>query len=178
MKPRSALPLFFFVLIIILLWRGLSLHPSQVPSPLINKPAPTFQLPELFNAKQTISDKNFLGHVTLLNVWATWCYECAAEHDFLVQLAHDDHVIFYGLNYKDDATKAQDFLKKYGNPYQRIAIDQAGVVAIDWGVYGAPETFIIDKKGIIRYKEIGPLTQDVWDRDLKPLIKKLENEPA
>lgn len=178
MKTRFAVPFLLFIVILLVLWRGLSLHPSQVSSPLINKPIPTFQLPELFNAKHTVTDKNFLGSVTLLNVWATWCYTCAEEHEFLLHLAKDEHVKLIGLDYKDNSITAKDLLNKYGNPFQMVAVDETGSVAIDWGVYGTPETFVIDKKGIIRYKLTGPVTQDNWQDTLKPLIQKLENESA
>ena len=175
-KTNSLLPLIIFSAILILLWRGLSLHPNQVPSPLIDKPAPNFSLPDLFDAKKIMTNKDLLGHVTLVNVWATWCESCAEEHNMLLQLAQNEHVLFFGLNYKDDVTAAKNWLKQYGNPYQRVAVDQDGSAAIDWGVYGTPETFVLDKKGMIRYKQIGPIDNESWEKNLKPLIKKLENE--
>ncbi|MEO8402044.1 MAG: DsbE family thiol:disulfide interchange protein [Gammaproteobacteria bacterium] len=172
---RFALPLLLFIAILLLLWRGLSLHPSQIPSPLINKPAPVFELPTLLDSNKMTSNKDFIGHVTLVNVWATWCVACAEEHEGLLQLAHDQHIFFYGLNYKDDSAAARAWLKKYGNPYQIVAVDKAGSAAIDWGVYGTPETFVLDKNGIIRYKHIGPIDREAWETKLKPLIDKLEN---
>lgn len=175
---KRTLPLLLFVMIMGVLWRGLSLHPSQIPSPLINKPAPTFSLPALLDAKKNVTNKDLLGRVTLVNVWATWCIACAEEHMTLLQLAHDEHVFFVGLNYKDDPDAAKKWLAHYGNPYQMIAIDQAGTIAIDWGVYGAPETFVIDKKGIIRYKHLGPIDADAWEHHLKPLMTQLQSEPA
>jgi len=162
-QVRFALPFILFLFIVILLMRGLSLHPNQIPSPLMNKPAPTFS-------------NDFKGHVTLLNVWATWCSACAEEHDFLLQLAREKEVILMGLNYKDNPKAAIRWLKQQGNPYQLVAYDPTGQIGIDWGVYGTPETFIIDKKGIIRYKQLGPLTQEVWEQTLKPLIQQLQNE--
>lgn len=174
-QTRFAVPLIIFAIIVVILWRGLFLHPNQVPSPLVNKAAPEFQLPTLFDAKQA-TQKDFLGKVTLVNVWATWCYACAQEHEFILHLAKDEHVNFYGLNYKDDPVSAKKWLFEYGNPYQIVAVDQTGSAAIDWGVYGAPETFVVDKKGIIRYKQIGPITSEVWEKTLRPLVKILEQE--
>jgi len=177
-QTRFILPLIIFILIFALLWRGLNLHPNQIPSPLIGKPAPTFSLPTLFDAKKVTTNKDFFGHVTLMNVWATWCVACAEEHHALVQLAQNKTVFFYGLNYKDDVTAAKKWLKQYGNPYRIVAVDQDGAAAIDWGVYGSPETFVLDKKGMIRYKHIGPIDTDSWEKNLKPLIEKLQHEPV
>lgn len=176
-QMRFTLPLLIFILIFILLWRGLTLHPSQVPSPLINKSIPTFELPVL-NGNKTLSNKDFIGHVSLLNVWATWCYACEEEHAVLVELAKTHAVTFYGLDYKDDRSSATTWLKQRGNPYTLIGFDRSGQAAIDWGVYGTPETFIIDKKGIIRYKQIGPITAEVWTNELEPIIRQLKNEPV
>lgn len=173
---RFTLPLIIFIAIFILLFRGLGLHPSEVPSPLINKAAPSFTLPTLFDSKKTTSNQDLLNHVTLLNVWATWCYACAEEHEALLDLAKNEHLILYGLDYKDDANAAKKWLKQNGNPYKLVAVDTSGSAAIDWGVYGTPETFIIDKKGIIRYKQIGPITAENWEHTLKPLIQTLQNE--
>lgn len=173
---RPAVPLIAFMLIILLLWRGLSLHPSLVPSPLINTPAPEFQLPTLSDSPSQMTQKSFLGHVSLFNVWATWCAICANEHDFLLTLARDYHIIIYGLNYKDDPTAARKWLEQYGNPYQIVAIDESGETGINWGVYGTPETFIIDKKGYIRYKHVGALTPVVWQKTLQPIVLQLQGE--
>ena len=176
MKILKSVPLLLFVLITILLWRGLSLHPTEIPSPLINKAVPVFSLPSLMDGKKLVTNKDFLGHITLLNVWATWCYACADEHALIMQLAQNEHVVFYGLNYKDDNNAAKKWLSDNGNPYSLIAVDQEGHAAIDWGVYGTPETFVIDKKGIIRFKLIGPITENTWAKTLKPLIEKLRSE--
>ncbi len=175
-QTRFILPFLIFVAIFIVLWRGLNLHPNQIPSPLIDKPAPAFSLPDLFNNKKNVTNQDFLGHVTLVNVWATWCVACAEEHNALLQLAKNESIFFVGLNYKDDPVAAKKWLKQYGNPYQIVAIDQSGSAAIDWGVYGTPETFVLDKKGIIRYKQIGPIDTESWENILKPLINKLRNE--
>jgi cytochrome c biogenesis protein CcmG/thiol:disulfide interchange protein DsbE len=177
MKIRFLLPLFFFISVGLLLWRGLSLHPNEIPSPLIDKPAPTFSLPTLLSNTQPTTEKDLIGHVTLLNVWATWCYACAEEHPYLMELAANHEIVLYGFNYKDDSGAAKNWLKEHGNPYQIIAVDLDGRAAIDWGVYGTPETFLIDKKGIIRYKQIGPITPNVWEKTLKPLVDKLRSEP-
>ena len=177
-QARVASPLIVFLLIVLVLWRGLHLHPSQIPSPLINQPAPQFSLPTLFDSKKMATNQDFLGHVTLVNVWATWCVACAEEHNGLLQLAQLEHVYFFGLNYKDDPSAAKKWLKQYGNPYQIVAVDQAGTTAIDWGVYGTPETFVLDKKGIIRYKLIGPIDKEAWEQHLKPLITQLGKESA
>ncbi len=176
-KPlRYTLPLLLFIVILLLLWRGLYLKPRDVPSPLINKPAPEFVLPNLLDATKQVSNQDFLNQVTLFNVWASWCVACAEEHANLVTIANQHKVQIIGLNYKDKRDHAQLVLKNHGNPYSKVAIDKAGDVAIDWGVYGAPETFIIDKKGIIRYKQLGPISMDDWNDTLLPLINKLNSE--
>jgi len=177
-QARFILPFIIFAAILLLLWRGLHLHPNQIPSPLIDKPAPTFSLPDLFDAHKKITNKDLAGQVVLVNVWATWCVSCAQEHNALLQLAQTEHVFFLGLNYKDDVAAAKKWLKQYGNPYKIVAVDLDGQAAIDWGVYGTPETFVLDKKGIIRYKQIGPIDTESWENILKPIIEKLRNEPA
>lgn len=173
---KRIIPLSLFLLIVILLWRGLSLHPTEVPSPFINKPAPNLALPNLLDSQKLVTNKDFLGHVTLFNVWATWCEACAEEHAALLDLAREAHVNIIGLDYKDDSLAAKKWLKENGNPYHLVAIDASGTAAIDWGVYGSPETFVIDKKGVIRYKLIGPITSDTWENELQPLLQKLERE--
>ena len=176
MKIRYLLPLTLFLLIAGVLWRGLQLHPGQIPSPLINKPAPAFDLPSLLTSGH-VDNQIFIGKVSLLNVWATWCYACAQEHDDLSKIADSHEVALFGLDYKDDSAAAKNWLHEHGNPYQDVAFDANGDTAINWGVYGAPETFVIDKKGIIRYKQIGPITPAIWEHDLKPLVMKLRAEP-
>jgi len=176
MKFRYVLPLIFFLMVALLLWRALSLHPNQIPSPLINKPVPTFELPTLMEPESHINQNDFKGQVTLLNVWATWCYSCALEHNNLLAISEQEGFVLYGLDYKDDRETAINWLKEHGNPFKTIAFDTEGKVGIDWGVYGTPETFIIDKKGIIRHKLIGPITDSVWEKELKPLIEKLRRE--
>ncbi len=175
---RFIIPLIIFGILIVFLWRGLFLKPNLVPSPLIGKSAPSFQLHQLMEPTLKTSQKDLIGHITLLNVWATWCVACKVEHGFLLKLSNHRDLMLYGLNYKDDATKAKEWLNTLGNPYQMVAFDPTGEVAIDWGVYGTPETFILDKKGIIRHKVIGPLSMEVWEREIQPIIRKLQMEDA
>lgn len=172
---RYLAPLAIFALLVAFLYRGLSMDPKLVPSPLIGKPAPAFTLPRLDDPSATISNTDLKGKVTLLNVWATWCVSCRQEHETLVELAKTGQVDIYGLNYKDNRQDAKRWLAQFGNPYVANAFDGSGQVAIDWGVYGAPETFIIDRNGIIRHKHIGPLTVDIINREILPLVAKLKS---
>ncbi len=173
---KYLLPLGLFVGLVVLLAVGLTLNPREVPSPLIGKPAPRFQLPTLENPNRTIGADIFQGKVTLLNVWASWCVACRQEHPFLVELARQGEVAIIGLNYKDTRQAARNWLTNLGNPYEINAFDADGKVAIDWGVYGVPETFVIDPKGIIRYKHIGPITLQDWEQKLAPLIRYLKKK--
>lgn len=167
-------PLLLFSILMVFLWKGLRLDPHKLPSALLNKPVPQFQLTTVQNEDQFFTDKNLRGQVVLLNVWATWCESCQEEHPELMEIARDYRVTIYGLDYKDTRASAKTFLQQYGNPYTLVGFDGDGDVAIDWGVYGTPETFIIDKSGIIRYKYIGPLTDDVWVNNLLPIVKSLQ----
>lgn len=160
----------------VFLWRGLSLDPHKLPSALLNKPVPSFRLTTLQNEYQFFTDKNLKGQVALLNVWASWCESCQEEHSTLLEIAHDNDVSLYGLDYKDTRAAAVTMLQQFGDPYKMVGFDGNGNVAIDWGVYGTPETFVIDKNGIIRYKYIGPLTDAVWVNELLPLIKDLQKK--
>ncbi len=153
---RRFMPLIVFGALVALLAIGLTLNPRLVPSPLIDKPAPEFELPLLFK-EGVFSNKDLIGHVTLVNVWASWCFACRQEHDVVKHLSRNG-VRIIGLNYKDEPDDAKRWLAKLGNPYQDVAVDYDGRIAIDWGVYGAPETFLIDQQGIIRHKVIGPLS--------------------
>ena len=172
---RYLAPLAIFALLVAFLYRGLSMDPKLVPSPLIGKPAPAFTLPRLDDPSATISNTDLKGKVTLLNVWATWCVSCRQEHETLVELAKTGQVDIYGLNYKDNRQDAKRWLAQFGNPYIANAFDGSGRVAIDWGVYGAPETFIIDRNGIIRHKHIGPLTIEIINDEILPLVDKLKS---
>jgi cytochrome c biogenesis protein CcmG/thiol:disulfide interchange protein DsbE len=168
---RYLIPLILFAVIMALLWKGLQKDPHELPSALINQPVAEFSYPSLLN-KQPITKQQFLGHVTLLNVWATWCITCHAEHAVLMDIANSKEVVIYGLNYKDDPAAARQWLQKYGNPYQDVILDDKGTLAIDFGVYGTPETFIIDSQGIIRYKHIGAISPAAWKDKIEPEIKK------
>jgi cytochrome c biogenesis protein CcmG/thiol:disulfide interchange protein DsbE len=159
---RRFMPLIIFAVLVIFLAVGLTLNPRLVPSPLIGKPAPEFELPLLLK-QGSFSNKDLIGHVTLVNVWASWCFACRQEHEAVKFLSRQG-VRVIGLNYKDEASDAKQWLAKLGNPYQAIVADRDGRAAIDWGVYGAPETFLIDQQGIIRHKVIGPLSdQEKFD---------------
>ncbi len=171
---RYSLPLAIFFILAIFLLIGLKLNPRDIGSTLIDKPAPSFVLPQLENTANTLSDKDFLGKVSMLNVWASWCTTCRYEHPLLMALAKNQKIAIYGLNYKDTLTEARDVLLNDGNPYLSNAFDQKGNTGIDWGVTGTPETFIIDKKGIVRYKHTGQLTEKVLQETIFPLIDTLE----
>ncbi|MDO9371313.1 MAG: DsbE family thiol:disulfide interchange protein [Gammaproteobacteria bacterium] len=174
MRARSLIPLGIFAALVALLWAGLYLNPREVPSPLIDKPAPEFVLPQLQDPTRQVGSKDLLGKVTLLNVWASWCAACRDEHPLLVALAKTGRVNIYGLNYKDTRQDALRWLNDLGNPYLVSAFDEQGNVGIDYGVYGVPETYVIDRAGIIRYKVIGPLTEENLRTTVLPLVRKLE----
>ena len=175
---RFLIPLAIFVGLAVLLYAGLELDPRRVPSPLIDKPAPAFSLPTLNREDVNISPKDLAGKVWLLNVWASWCVACRAEHPLLNELAQRDVVPIVGLNYKDARDDAKRWLRERGDPYTVVAVDADGRVGIDWGVYGVPETFVIDKKGVIRHKQIGPISPDALRNEILPLIARLQKEPA
>ena len=168
---RRFMPLIAFAVLVGFLAVGLTLNPRLVPSPLIGKPAPEFELPLLLQ-DGTFSKKDLIGHVTLVNVWASWCFACRQEHETVKRLSRDG-VRIIGLNYKDKTDDAKNWLAKLGNPYQAIAVDIDGRIAIDWGVYGAPETFLIDREGIIRHKVIGPLSDKEKYDDLMEIMSAL-----
>jgi cytochrome c biogenesis protein CcmG/thiol:disulfide interchange protein DsbE len=171
---RYLAPLAAFLALAGLLYKGLSLDPRKVPSPLIDKPAPVFTLPRLKQPEATLGTDDLKGKVSLFNVWATWCVACRSEHPVLMQLAESGKVAIYGLNYKDKREEAKRWLLRYGDPYLANAFDDDGRVGIDWGVYGTPETFIVDQQGVIRHKHIGPLTKEVVRDEILPLVEKLE----
>lgn len=173
---RYLIPLGIFAMLVALLAVGLRHDPRRVPSPLIGKPAPQFSLPELADPARTLDRKDLLGKVTLVNVWASWCVACRDEAQLLVALANSHVVPIYGLNYKDKRADAQRWLQTFGNPYVANAFDQEGRVAINWGVYGVPETFVVDAQGIIRYKQIGPITQEALKDKILPLVRRLQRE--
>ncbi len=171
---RYLIPLGIFIVLVIFLARGLQLDPHNVPSPLIGKPAPDFLLPQLNDATQQLGRKDLLGKVSLLNVWASWCVACRDEQPLLVEFARTHQVAIYGLNYKDTREEAMRWLTELGDPYIESAFDATGKVGIDYGVYGVPETYVIDRAGIIRYKLTGPLTEQNLHEEILPLIKKLQ----
>lgn len=157
-----------FVLILAFLFKGLQLNPTVVPSPMIGKSAPSF----------SGSNQLFQGRVTLFHVFASWCLYCRAEHPILMDITEKQVVNMVGLDYKDDSYQAKEMLVKYGNPYSKVIADPKGRLAIAFGVYGTPETFVIDKKGVIRYRLVGPITVNNWKTHLFPLVKKLQKEDA
>ena len=170
---RFILPLAIFAALVFFLWRGLTLDPHEVPSPLIGKPAPGFALARLDEPARTIRRDDMLGKVWLLNVWASWCVACREEHATLVSFARTKTVPIIGLDYKDTRPEALGWLDRFGNPYEASLFDGDGRTGIDFGVYGVPETFVIDKQGVVRFKQIGPLTPEVIETRIKPLIEKL-----
>lgn len=169
---RYIIPLGLFALLVIFLSIGLVLDPREVPSPLIDKPAPELQIPSL-DSDTPVSINDYKGKVWLLNVWASWCVACREEHHLLVELAKNPNILIVGMNYKDTKPAASRWLQQFGNPYRLSVFDQDGKRGIDWGVYGVPETFVIDKQGIIRYKQIGPITPQAIKNTLLPLITQL-----
>ncbi len=173
---RYLIPLAIFIILVIFLAIGLQNDPRYVPSPLIDKPAPAFSLPRLNAPNVKFGPELLKGKVWMMNTWTSDCVGCRSEHPYLMQLAKADIVPLIGLNYRDSDKLAKDLLKKTGNPYRVVVTDNDGSVGIDYGVYAVPETFIIDKKGIIRFKYIGPLYPDEIKNTVLPLINKLKSE--
>ncbi len=169
-------PILLIFGLIAALWRGLYSNPKEIPSPLLNKLTPSFELPNLFNPQENLNNQLFKDKVTILNVWASWCAACVEEQMFIRTIAPSTSAQWIGFNYKDDRQNAMAWLNRYGNPYSAIAADTQGVVALDWGIYGTPETFVIDRKDRIRYKHIGPITFADWQKDFVPLLAKLNGE--
>lgn len=172
---RYLVPAFLFVILIVFFWVGLSLDPTAVPSPLIGKPAPAWVLPRLDDTEQLIDDSSLRGRVSLFNVWATWCVGCRQEHDMLLQIAAQG-VPIIGLNWNDNREDALAWLDRLGDPYVFSVFDGVGDVGLDWGVYGAPETFVVDAEGRVRHKQVGPITPEIWETELSPLIVALKAE--
>ena len=170
---RLAWTLGGFVALIVLLAVGLRLNPREVPSPLIGKPAPAFELPLLQQPDKSFSQKDMLGTVWVMNVWASWCPPCLVEHPVVSEFARSGIAPVVGLNYKDAREDALPWLKRNGDPFKVTVFDAAGRIAIDYGVYGVPETYVIDRKGIIRYKRVGPLTPEIVQKKVRPLIEEL-----
>jgi len=175
---RYLLPLGLFFCLVIIFIYGLQNDPRIVPSPLIDKPAPAFSLTTLHSPEHTLKLSDLKGTVSLINVWASWCAACRTEHPLLVEAAKDATLNIYGLNYKDTRAEALNWLQQLGNPYIESAFDESGTTGIDYGVYGVPETFVLDQNGIIRYKHIGPLSKPDLENIILPLVKKLEATPS
>jgi cytochrome c biogenesis protein CcmG/thiol:disulfide interchange protein DsbE len=171
---RFLLPLGFFVVLVGFLYVGLFRDPREIPSPLVNKPAPPFRLAQLHDPSKQLGTDDLKGQVWLLNVWASWCVSCRVEHPLLVQLAKTNIVPVVGLNYKDTNALGRRWLAENGDPYKVSVVDADGRVGIDWGVYGVPETFVVDKNGMIRYKQIGPITPESLQEKILPLVRELQ----
>lgn len=169
---RFTIPLLVFVLLVVVLAIGIKQSPDKdlIPSPLIGRPAPEFSLPSLTDPGARVSSMQLRGHWYLLNVWGTWCGSCRMEHPMLLKIEQSGVIPLVGLDWKDDRDDALSFLKDHGDPYQSIAVDQDGSEAIMWGVYGAPETFLVNPRGIVVYKFIGPITQQAWEQQILPRL--------
>jgi cytochrome c biogenesis protein CcmG, thiol:disulfide interchange protein DsbE len=179
MKPsvplKFLIPLALFIALAVMFYIGLGKDPRKLPSPLIDKPAPAFAAPQLADASKQVAHTDFKGDVWLFNVWASWCASCRVEHPLLNELAKQNIVKIVGLNYKDKRDDAQAWLTRFGNPYAVSVHDLDGRIGINYGVYGAPETFLIDKTGVVRWKHIGPLSPDAIEKELIPLVKQLSS---
>ena len=176
MKVKFLLPLALFVLLVGFLAVGLNRDPHEIPSPLVNKAAPQFKLQQLIATDQAFTPEQMKGQVWMLNVWASWCVACRTEHPTLMEFAKTNVVPLIGLDYKDQRTEGLKWLAQHGDPYTLSASDNDGRVGIDYGVYGVPETFIIDKHGVIRYKQIGPITPDVLAEKILPVLNELKKQ--
>ena len=177
---RFLLPLAAFVLLIVVLLVGLKRAPDKsiLPSPLIGRPVPQFTLPNLFDNTQPVSSESLKGRWLLVNVWGTWCVECRAEHQVLLQIKQQARVPILGIDWKDQNEDALAWLAQLGNPYERVATDRDGRVAIDWGVYGAPESFLISPAGTVVYKHIGAMTEQVWESEFLPRVNATSGPAA
>jgi cytochrome c biogenesis protein CcmG/thiol:disulfide interchange protein DsbE len=173
MNKFLLLPLVLFIALVGFLLIGLHRDPHEVPSPLINKPAPAFQLHQLQEPNKQFSPQEMRGKVWVLNFWGTWCVACREEHPLLIEYSKAGAIPIYGVDYKDDRAAAMQMLEEEGNPYTLTVSDPDGRVSIDYGVYGAPESYLIDRNGVIRFKQIGPITEEVWQREFLPRAKEL-----
>lgn len=168
-RLKLFLPLIIFVPLALLLVKSLSLDPQELPSALVNKPVPAFSLPSLMDPGKTLTQADLKGRKALLNVWGSWCPSCRIEHPWLMTLAKEQGIPVIGLNYKDERDDAIAWLERYKDPYVFIIHDLQGTLGLDLGVYGAPETFLIDSDGVIRYKHVGVVDRRVWEQDLLPV---------
>ncbi|MDD2723203.1 MAG: DsbE family thiol:disulfide interchange protein [Methylovulum sp.] len=173
---KYLIPLILFIVMAVFLAIGLNLKPNEIPSPLLNKPSPAFAAPKLQAPNEKLATADLKGQVWLFNVWASWCVSCREEHPVLNEFAKQKAVTIIGLNYKDDPAAAKTWLDTLGNPYNVSIMDQDGRIGLDWGVYGVPETFVMDKKGIVRYKHTGPVMPDDVQNVFLPLIAQLQAE--
>jgi cytochrome c biogenesis protein CcmG/thiol:disulfide interchange protein DsbE len=173
-NKKLLIPLAVFVVLAGFLFAGLWRDPREIPSPLIGKPAPAFSLAQLHEPAKTLGTSDMKGRVWLLNVWASWCVSCREEHPLLVELAKANVVPIIGLEYKDEPDPGKKWLAQNGDPYATSVMDRDGRVGIDYGVYGVPETFVIDKHGTIRYKQIGPITAEALEKKILPLVRELQ----
>jgi cytochrome c biogenesis protein CcmG, thiol:disulfide interchange protein DsbE len=171
---RFAIPFALFAVVVAFLAVGLQRDPRLIPSPLIGKPLPTFELPKLSAPAQRVTAADLVGQVYLINVWASWCVACREEHPLLVELARQQQVPLIGMNYKDERPAARAWLERHGNPYRFSLFDAAGNLGIDLGVYGVPETFLIDARGVIRYKHVGPLSQEIIEKEFLTRVHEYE----
>src|SRR3990167_6967485 len=170
---KHSVPFFIlFALLFLLWWELFHAHAQEIPSALVGEPVPQFELADILHADKPFTAEDLNGKVSLLNVWATWCYACNIEAPMLMRIKEKYHVPIYSIDYKDAANLAQQWLQKYGNPYTKIGMDKHGDVAIDLGVYGTPETFVISPNGKIVYRHVGVIDQKTWDEILYPLVKK------
>lgn len=175
---KYLLPALAFLVLAAFFYRGLFLDPRTVPSPLIGKLAPAFELQDLRDPAETFATADMFGAPALLNVWATWCAGCRQEHSFLMQLARSGEVPLYGMNYRDERGAALDWLRRLGDPYVKVAYDPQGDGSLDWGVYGSPETFLLDPQGTVVYKHLGPLGPNVWEKEFRPRIAAMQGAQA
>jgi cytochrome c biogenesis protein CcmG, thiol:disulfide interchange protein DsbE len=174
---RRLLPLIVFAALAGLLLAGVQMSrtrdPNAIPSPFIDRPAPAFSLPTLHEPERVVANADLLGAPYLLNVWGSWCPACQVEHPLIERIARSGLVRVVGFNYKDDGEDARRWLKHFGDPYDPILVDRDGRNAIEWGVYGAPETFLVDAGGVIRFKHVGPITTEVLEREIRPRLQEM-----
>lgn len=170
------LPLSAFILLAAYFGLGLTKDPGLIPSALIGKPAPTFDLPSLMPGEKDINEHDFKGKISIVNVFASWCVPCLAEHPIWMQIYNNTSIPIYGIAWKDKRESAMRWLEKHGNPYTKIGYDPLNVFGIEWGVYGAPETYIVDKNGRVRFKHVGPIFPKLWQSEIFPLVKKIRAE--
>jgi cytochrome c biogenesis protein CcmG/thiol:disulfide interchange protein DsbE len=175
---RYIVPLVVFLLMAVFLGIGLTMDPRRIPSPLIDKPVPSFVAPDLHDIDVMVSQEALKGQVSVVNVWASWCAACYEEHPVLLKLAQLRDTPIYGLNYKDAREDALGWLDRLGDPYTTSIFDNSGRVGIDWGVYGVPETFVVDHKGFIRHKHIGPINEAQLHDRILPILDKLQADSA